>query len=88
MNEGCLYIEEEEVVVFTCRKADTEPPGEWHDGVMVDMKESHLAVLFPQHKENLKRDTQCFEIHWVRPGWILQRHRYATFPHLLCLTSQ
>lgn len=37
----------------TWGKFDSKPPGEGHDGVMVDMQESYLAVLFPQDKENL-----------------------------------
>lgn len=36
----------------TWRKPNSKPPGEGHDGVMVDMKECHLAILLPQHKED------------------------------------
>lgn len=42
----------------TCREAHSKPPGEGHDRVVVDMEEGHLAVLLPQHKENLKQTTQ------------------------------
>ena len=38
---------------LTCSKAHPEPPVEVHDGVMEDMEEGHLAVLLPQHKEDL-----------------------------------
>lgn len=41
---------------FTCSKPDSKPPGEGHDGVVIDMKKCHLAVLLPQDKEDLKRD--------------------------------
>ena len=34
-------------------KLDPKPPGEWHDGMMIDMKERHLLVLFTQNKEDL-----------------------------------
>lgn len=36
----------------TCRKSNSEPPGEGHDGMMVDVEKCHLAVLLPQHKED------------------------------------
>lgn len=36
----------------TWSKTNAKPPGEGHDGVMVDVKERHLAVLLPQYKED------------------------------------
>lgn len=36
----------------TWSKTDSKPPGEGHDGVMIDMKKCHLAVLLPQNKED------------------------------------
>lgn len=42
------------IVKPTWCKADSEPPGERHDGVMVHVQERHLAVLFPEHEEDLK----------------------------------
>lgn len=40
----------------TCRKPNSEPPGEGHDRVMVDMKKCHLAVFLSQHKEDLLKN--------------------------------
>lgn len=39
-------------------KPHSEPPGERHDGVMVHMQKCDLAVLFPEHKEDLEQ-TEC-----------------------------
>lgn len=38
----------------TWSKLDSKPPGPWHDGMMEDMKESHLAILLTQNKKHLK----------------------------------
>lgn len=52
----CLCIKEKKGNPTWC-KPNSKPPGEGHDWVVVDMKKCHLAVLLPQHKEDLERDT-------------------------------
>ena len=34
-------------------KLDHTPPGERHDGMVIDMEERHLLVLFTENKEDL-----------------------------------
>lgn len=53
VTENIYILEEEEGSTWS--KANTKPPGEGHDRVVVDVKKRHLAVLLSQHKENLKR---------------------------------
>lgn len=38
----------------TCSKFDSKPPGPWHDGMMEDVQESHLAIFLTQNKKDLK----------------------------------
>lgn len=48
----------DKIVKPTWCKPDSEPPGERHDGVMVHMQKCHLAVLFPEHEEDLNKKKQ------------------------------
>lgn len=59
VTENIYILEEEEGSTWS--KANTKPPGEGHDRVVVDVKKRHLAVLLSQHKENLKKKVTCVQ---------------------------
>lgn len=46
----------------TCSKLDSEPPGEGHDGVVVDVEERHLTILLAEHKEHLQEEEMREEV--------------------------
>lgn len=39
--------------INTCSKFDSKPPGERHNGVVIDMEKRDLAVLFSEYKKDL-----------------------------------
>lgn len=59
-----MFVAHENVITYrshdpsspfsTCSKLDSKPPGPWHDCMMEDMKESHLAIFLTQNKKDLK----------------------------------
>lgn len=62
---------------------NSPPPGPGHEGVVEDMKEGYLAVLLPQHKEDLIERG-----HRLVDSWVMTKLLRPSRLHLLCPWAQ